>query len=619
MCHRGLGKTHFDQGQTQEAIIQIELALKEAEREGATPKPEAKDIVELHLLLGQYSYKAGDAQKAAEHSLFACKSEDPAQAKQGQLGYLKAGLGFPDAEATRQLLQGTLASESGDGTLVSILKMIARDTDHDDLIPKMFTVAKGDPNLLKAIVRAMETASAITAPNDSRPVQATEDDLYAEDEARGVLLYDRGVAAYKYKVSPDGTEAVDEALRLWRESNRLLRTVGGQNAFTVRQDATTALAQHYFQSMVDGKHLNHVGALTKLAEADSTVYYNDAVGFLGVVYALHGEKEKARAALSWRISQALQILSDDTPDNDIFGYSLVQKTLEQYQDFENAAIAMFLSGQPDLVLDALAFEAKDITENDGVDKERLFNMITKLAKETIQVTRDNVPDSSQQVQRIEAAKAHVDSLVAKSKSEASNDNSNPAEGSAGQEDEAKLIDAAHNLLNTRLSALQQKHTPKIDTDAMQWFWTCDGRTPDGRHCENRSKVSGEFYHCVYCSNKDFCGDCLSRLRNPDSGAEITACSAKHRWLLVPAACGPMYVGLKAKSVRAPREVRPTEHDESILEVVFDENDGGREVAVEDWKEKLAKEWGMSIEEIKKGMSRQATPEGDKQGEKKSEE
>ncbi|KAI1767301.1 hypothetical protein GGR53DRAFT_463602 [Hypoxylon sp. FL1150] len=609
LCHRGLGKTHFDQGQTQEAIVQIELALKEAEREGATPKPEAKDIVELHLLLGQYFHKAGDAQKAAEHSLFACKSEDPVQARQGQLGYMKAGLGFSDGEATRQLLKGIFAKEEGNGTMICNLKMLARDTDHDDLVPKLFTVAKGDPGLLKTIVRAIEAASAVPALNEDRAVEVTRDDLYAEDEARGVLLYDRGVAAYRYKVSPDGTEPVSEALRLWRESHKLLHNVGGQNAFTVRQDAITALAQHYFQSMVDGKHLNDVGALTKLAEADSTDYYNDAVGLLGTVYALHGEKEKARATLLWRISQGLQILSDDTPDNDTIGYSLLQKTLEQYQDFDNAAIALFLSGQPDLVLDALTFEANDIAESDGVDKEQLFNMVTKLAKETIQVAKDKVPDYSQQVQRIEAAKAHVDFLMDKSKSQAN-------VGPEDQDDAAELTNAANSLLHARLSALQQKHTPKVDTDAMQWFWTCDGRTPDGRHCENRSRISGDFYHCVYCSNKDFCGDCLARLRNPtDTGAEVTACSASHRWLLVPSATRPMYVGLRAKTVRAPKEVRPREGDEGILEVVFDE-DGGREISVEDWKEALAKEWGISLEDIKKDISRQATPDGDG---KKSEE
>ncbi|KAJ6534644.1 hypothetical protein DFH09DRAFT_1325264 [Mycena vulgaris] len=144
LCHRGLGETHFHQSQTPEAIAQVELALKEAEREGAMPKPEGKDIVDLHLLLGKYTYEAGDMQKAAEHYLLACKSEDEDQARESQLGHLKAVLNFPDMERTRELLKSTLVWGDEEGRMVSILKMIAQDPDHDAIVSKMFTVAKGD-------------------------------------------------------------------------------------------------------------------------------------------------------------------------------------------------------------------------------------------------------------------------------------------------------------------------------------------------------------------------------------------------------------------------------------------------------------------------------------------
>ncbi|XXH00877.1 hypothetical protein Hte_007228 [Hypoxylon texense] len=609
LCHRGLARSHFGQDRTQEAIAQAELALKEAEREGAIPKPEEKDIVELHLLLGQYAYTADDFQRAAEQYLLAYKSKDPVQARQGQLGYLKAGLGFSDAEATRQLLKGTFANDGEDTMLSTVLKMLARDIGHDDIVSKMFTVAKGDPDLLKAIVRAMEMATMIPTSNNDSNAEMVGDALYAEDEARGVLLYDRGVAAYRYKVSPDGTEAVSEALRLWRESYNLLSNVGGRNAFMARLEATTALSQHYFQEMVDGGNLDHVSALTKLAEgADSEVYYNDAVGFLGTVYALHGEKEQSRAALAWRIKQALQILSDDIPENDRMGLSLLQKTLEQYQDFENAAVALSFLGQGDLVTDALYFDLKDIVGEDGVDKERLLNEVTKLAGETIQVAKDKAPDISQQFQRIEAAVAYVSSLMDTAGTKLGPDDTHTdVEGSKGQGEGDKLAASAHSLLRTRLSALQQKHTHKIDVTEVSWYWTCDGRTSDGKQCENLSEFGGEFYHCLYCSNKDFCKSCLARLRAPDSGSEVAACNAKHRWLRIPPQGGPTYVGPKAKSAPVPREVRPMEGDEGILEICYD-GSGGREIAVEAWKEVLAKEWGISLEEIRKEISKQTSNE-----------
>lgn len=621
LCHRGLGETHFNQGKIQEAIVHVETALKEAGREGATPRSEAKDIVELNLLLGRYAYNAGDAQKAAEYYLLACKSEDLALAKQGQLGYLKAGLSFPDPGVTRQLLKSALAKEGEGGTMVSILKMIARDAEHDVIVSKIFTVTREDQDLFRDIVRAMETATAMPAMSANRSTEIAEDDLFAEDEARGVLLYDRGVAAYTYEVSPDGTEAVSEALRLWRESRDLLSNVGGENAFMVRQDATTALAQHYFQSMIDGNYLDHVGALSRLAEAESNVYRSDAAGFLGTVYALHGKKEQAKTALLGRMRQALQILLDDTPENDAFGFSTIQQTLEQYQDFDNAAIALSLQGQPDLVTDALYFETKDIVGHDGVDEERLLATVTKLAEETVQVAKAQIPNASQQIQRIEAAKAHVDSLIAaagtKPKPEANGDNSEAQESENSGQSASAVSDletaSAYTLLQSRLSNLQRTHSPQIDSFALQWWWTCDGRTPDGKHCDNIVNFEREFYHCMYCSNRDFCPSCFARLRTPDSGAGITACSAKHRWLRVPPHGSALYVGLKAKSVRMPREVRPMKDDESVFEILYDE-DGGKDISLEAWKEKLATEWGISLEEIRKEISRQATPDAGGQGE-----
>ncbi|KAI1085491.1 hypothetical protein F5B20DRAFT_5575 [Whalleya microplaca] len=620
LCHRSLGKTYFSQGQTQEAIAHVELALKEAEPEGAVPKPEAKDIVGLHLLLGLYAYKAGDVQRSAKHYSFACKSEDPEQASQGQLGCLKARLSLGEAEAIRQL-KSIFLKDKGEGTMVSVLNMIARDVEHDFLVFKMFTVAKGDPDLLKRIVRAMEMATAMTALNKDRAVEKNRDHLFAEDETRGVLLYDLGVAAYTYKVASDGTETIGEALRLWKESRNLLSNVGGYNASIARQDATTALAKHYFQDMMDGKHQEHAGTLDALTEADSKDSYGDAASFLGTVYAFY-DKSKAKEYFVGWMRQAFQILSDDIPDNDWLGYALVQRTLETCQDFENAAVALSLRGLPDLVTDALFFEAKDIVRENGVDKERLLDMVTKLAKETIQVAKSQVPNFSQQIRRIEAARAHVDSLVdaagIKPKPEADGDHSE-AGGSEIQGIQGILtaseLDIAfvHDLLDSRLSTLQRIHSPKIDMEDLH-PWFCDGRTPDGRRCENITNFGDEFYHCIYCDDRDFCGGCFARLRDPIYATGITACSAKHRWLRMPPQGGPMYVGSQAKSVRLPREVRPTKDDECVLEICYDEN-GGEEITVEAWKEALAREWGISPEEIRK-MSNQATLDGGEEGLKK---
>ncbi|XDG03489.1 hypothetical protein ABKA04_003104 [Annulohypoxylon sp. FPYF3050] len=620
LCYRGLGKQHFSEDQTQKAITHVELALNEADKDGATPKPETKDIVELHLLLGQYTYEAGEVQRAAEHYLLACKSEDSVQASQGQLGYLKAGLSSSDAEAARHLLESTLNRESGEGTMTNILKMIARDAEHDMLFSRIFTVAREHTELFRRIISLMEVATTTPTLDEDHSVEITEDRLFAEDEARGVLLYHRGVAAYRYKVSSDGTEAISEALRLWRKSRELLSNVGGSNALITRQNATTALATHYFQDMMDGNHLDHASALARLAEADSDNFLSNAAGFLGTVYALQGKKDQARTALLGQMKQALRILSDDIPENDLYGFSLILDASEHCQDLEDAIIALSFLCPSDLVTEALIFGAEDITRDDGADKERLLDIVNKLAKETIQVTKTQVPEASQQTLRIEAAKAHVESLMAAAginpktetdDSDQSGTENIKREGESTTPDLDKAF--ALNLVYSRISALQRVHSPKVDKTALQSPWTCDGHTLDGKLCENTSGFEHEFYHCMYCSNQDFCSGCLARLRTPGSSTRILACNAKHKWLRVPPHGDDMYVGLKTKSVRIPREVRATKDDESILEICYGD-DGGKIITMEEWKEALAKKWGISLEDIKDEISRQATPDEDKQGE-----
>ncbi|KFY68311.1 hypothetical protein V496_01166 [Pseudogymnoascus sp. VKM F-4515 (FW-2607)] len=615
LCHRGLGITHFGQDQIKTAIMDMGLALKEAKEEDAMPKPAAKEFAELNLFLGHYNYEAGLFWDAATHYSAVPKSGDPAQVKEGQLGYLKAVLRFEDAKGMRELLKTTLDTEDGKERMTSILKMVARDADHDFLISKIFTVAKGHPDLLEGVVRAMEKATEIP-----RIAGMSEDDRFAEEEVCGVLLCDQGFATYTYIESLSGTDAVSAALRLWRKSRDLLSQLGGRNALIAQQHATTALAQHYFQRMVEEDHLGHIDALVELAEATSDIYhYSDAVGFLGALYALHDEKGHARKVLMPRIRLAFQILSDDILENDDHGFWAIYNALNQYQDFKNSVVALSLLGQPDLVTEALYFETKDIVGNDGMNKERVLELVTNLAKEAIQTAKTEFPDASQQTQRIKAAREYVDKLAVAVQTvpmPEANGGHNEAGGSELQSEQGEQTvrdletALAHDLLYEKISYLQLLHTPEINTEC--FTITCDGRTIDGKHCNTAADFNHEFYHCIYCSNRGFCQECLKRLRFPDSGADIMVCSAKHRWLVMPPQGTDMYVGPRAKSVRVPQEVRAVKDDKSLLEICYGENSDSEEITVEVWEDTLAGDWGISLQEIREEISSQATPGEDEQ-------
>ncbi|KAL6699579.1 hypothetical protein J3F84DRAFT_404601 [Trichoderma pleuroticola] len=601
LCYQGLGAAFSKQNRTLEAMTQVQLALERAQQEDASPKPEAKDIVGLYLLLGQYAYEADDMRNADKYYSLACEGGDESQVRDGQLGRLKSRLGFPDAEAI-QSLKDTLTQENGRGEMATAMEMLAIDTDHDDLIARLFAVIRQDPDLLKEVLDAMEKAIWNLTPGNVSKV-LTVDERFAEDETRSILLCDRGFAAYLFKVSSDGLKSINEALRLWEESRDLLANVGGTNALFTRQRATTALAAHYFQSIAEGLQLNYYDALaklTKLANSDSdyNFYQSDAIGFLGSAHVLCGKKELAKEVLMTRIKQGLQILSDDILENDKIGFSILQKALEQYQDFKNSVVALSLLGLPDLITDALYFEVGDITEVDDERKLQALDVVSELAKEVIRVINSQIPETKLQSQRIEAAKVYVDTLVATAEAK--------TEVNGNSEDEnprvSDLTAYAHRLLQSRISPLHEAHTPSVDKGALAWSWTCDGRTADGRGCGKWNSFEDDFYHCIYCSNKDFCGNCLERLRNPESGVDFMECSAKHRWLQIPHQGHSMYMSMKAKNVRVPIDVKPLDEDDRILRAYYAEDGSGEEIALEEWKERVAAEWGISLKNLSETSS-----------------
>ena len=267
-------------------------------------------------------------------------------------------------------------------------------------------------------------------------------------------------------------------------------------------------------------------------------------------------------------------------------------------------MALSLAGQQDLLTEALYFTAEDIGE--CTDKDKQLALVTNLAKDIVQEAKTAVPDASMQMQRMEHAKNHVDSVVTEA--------SNQVKTVTTKDRDETLIsleptsDIAYRLIQTRLSELVQFHRTVLNLTSGKRMWWCDGLRPDGRPCENEADFEAEFYQCVYCLNRVFCQGCLTRLRGSEPHT-ITVCSAKHQWLRMPPWGEDTYVGLKAKSVRVPRTVEHADGDERILKAHYSE-DGGEEITVEEWKDRIAKEWGFSREELRSGISGPRMPESE---------
>jgi hypothetical protein len=295
---------------------------------------------------------------------------------------------------------------------------------------------------------------------------------------------------------------------------------------------------------------------------------------------------------------ALQYLSDDVSFNDAYGLSTLGGVLLRCQDFKGAAVAVSLLGQLDMVRQKLEISDEDMVLDEAYSKDQLLKTIAQLRRDTIKTVEDKVPDMTKQSERIQAAKEYLEALKTTSPSQSdSGDTETP------QDDK--------QLGNTKLSEGQLKDTARmmlykqfenLDAEYGDWKEWCSYVTADAKRCENSIDFHRGLYLCVYCASISLCSDCLTRLRAPEAVAGIMPCHARHLWLRLPPFGDPMYLGLKSKNVRLPQEVKPSEEDDKILEIVWGENP--EVVPTEIWKEMVAKEWDISIEEIKSELSRQ---------------
>lgn len=569
-CNSNLAECYFKMNLISEAISELKLALEKAELRDSTPTPDEQDIMHMRLSLGDFNLCIEQTRQAAEQYLLVSKSKDADLSEKGQVAYVKTALGFDDEDGTREMLQNILSREGG---MVRMLKIIARDTTHDFTISKILAVAKGDQDILKGVLAAIEKA---TVHDDDKAIKRSyKEDSFAADESRGVLLYHRGMTI-AYGPYSEAKEPLEEALPFWHQCREQLKAIGGPVASTTRTNATNALAKYYFHSrkMYQGP-LEHLEELSKLADENLRFEGSDSVGYLAVLYALSNDMKKARLQLSQRIKVALQILSDNDPENDWWGYSSLFLWLAHYRDFNNSAVALMFMGQPDLMTDALNFEADDINYEDADGKDDIMDLVNKLSKEVLRVVKIKVPKSSQQAQRIEVAKEYVDILLS-------------------AKDSRTATTTALALIRNRISEAQEMYISSDKSTYSQYSpLYCDGLEFFGTTCDKVTGFDHDLYQCTYCTDFALCPKCFKQLR--EGPIQSKKCSPEHEWIKIPPPRSDIYCGLRAKTFRAP-VLKPVSGDERVLEISFAEDEVPQVLKVEEWKASLAEEWEISLDD-----------------------
>ncbi|KAK7994744.1 Nacht and tpr domain containing protein [Apiospora arundinis] len=584
--YMGLGEEKFRQGNVEDAITNMEKALDLAAAPVQPPPSAPEDVIRLHLQLGDFLYKTNSLEKAAEHYASArssCSSGDLELSRRAEASDLRVRLRTLDAQGMRRLLQETLESAGSQAHFVSLLKELARDDSHDAIIAKIFTVAKSDKPLFEGIGHALEAATA-SSDHSTRPDASMDsNDKFAEDEIRGVLLFDRGLAAYHYKIATAGSEPNAEAVKLWKECREQLSSVGGERAYATREAATTALSKYYFQSMTEGNHSDSLEDLERLTDAGSRAIMTVPAGFLGALHAGRGDKERSQKPLSRAMKFALQVLSDDIEENDIFGFSNILEASLRLQDLRNSAVALSLCGVPDLVTECLASEGEPNKQS--------------LAKDIINQAKSRVPDSREQLARVQAAAEHIQAVL--------------DDRITSLDDEPRKM---YSEMKSNIEGLLSKIRSEEVDIRLEGRDYCDGTKDDGRQCHQMLDSEHDMYQCFYCFDTIFCERCWAKLVGDPgaaapAGADIFTCSSKHKWLKVPRTGSDMYVGPKATRLRVPTDVRPARKqdgtdgcDDRVLEICFDGY--VEELSLQAWKEQLATSWGFSITQE---MQRVASP------------
>ncbi|KAI8262200.1 hypothetical protein K4K53_012378 [Colletotrichum sp. SAR 10_77] len=509
LCYRELGVVYDCLDLQADAIAQLEIALDRAAQDNAHPEVNNVDIVTMHIML--------------------------------------AGI----AEVIEVLEK--IFSKTDQELALEFFRSVMLEDGYDSLIWGVFRSAKENSGLLKKIMKSIETATALLYRGNTDKMPSVQ---YVDDEIRGMLLYYQGVGAYNFGVSTNGRDPTEEAIRLWTESRDFLKRCGGPSALRARSKATSALSNHYFEKLLDGglQH-EHIKALTKMAKDDSEITNIDmeSTGLLGALYARNNDREKAREVLRHRVKEALQILSDDIPENDYVGFDMLFQNFLQCHDLEDAAIALSLLIPPDTVTNALQFSPEDLKEVRPEDRQRVLEVVITLAQDIIQATRAQIPDLYKQYQRLDAARAYFEDLVATDESKDNDEDNGLVETENAADGETKPTPNrgeatlhAHSLLRSRL------FEPEIEIYManVRWGAHCDGSGPDGKKCTNLANRDQNFFHCTHCANRDFCEECLARLRDPDSDSMVV-CSPKHQWLRIPPQGDSLYFGDLAKRVRKP--------------------------------------------------------------------
>jgi tetratricopeptide (TPR) repeat protein len=386
------------------------------------------------------------------------------------------------------------------------------------------------------------------------------------------------VAAFRY----DYYDQVDQPMQLWETAlNRIdaADSAVQKESAKTRKTYSNRLAQLYFDAAVAARKtgsgpgqyavkLKELSVVTETSAED-----DDAFDFYGTGYAsmLWGrwlrdyedaEDSVWRKCFKARALEEMDMLDDNDPSNDTRGLHALAVTLLEAGDRINAGAILAILFKPleDLPTQEEVEDDKPEQSDGDYDESRPQDGVADGAEEQHQT--NDLPGPATQSETGDAdADAPASERVLKSEAP-------PLEG----EDISAAIPQTPQVTETR-SVIGPKNIgdtetapsgPATKSSASQlklqlgnsWMYTCDG-------CFRDTQDAGEMYFCEVCLDKNYCGDCLPKVK------EGTLWSRQ---------CNPNHTHYRAWPI-------PSEARDMAVEWVE-----GEAALKSEWLEKLRREW-----------------------------
>lgn len=234
-----------------------------------------------------------------------------------------------------------------------------------------------------------------------------------------------------------------------------------------------------------GTHFDHwvlkLEGLTKTSNAKGVQDVSDSEDaslMLGLWYRLHGREQDAILCFRTQILNGIDILTDDDPGNDMFGYMTLAITLLKAGDRENAGAAFAVTTAPLDRLKDSRRAAQKASDEDKASKEK-----------TIKVPLHSTDAAS----LIESLTSSIEKSETKDP-ETTRAIDHDADGDAVAPDDKVDIDSA-------------EMTSQIKRSVTEFAWGCDG------NCRRPVEDWQEVHFCEICTQYTcFCDECVKLVK-----------------------------------------------------------------------------------------------------------